>query len=400
MKLFFNRKYTTIAIYSVMVFIICALFYRLAFNFDVSMVALGNFMGLMAPFAIALFIAYFISPMVAFFENRVITKIRVGKKRLTSFKAIRMLSILSAYIIVLGTIVLLLAFVIPQLAESISDIAVEAPKYFTSVMAWLDQAEVTLAGNRYVVDLTLMDSLINENLPQTFDQFTQLLTSVVPDVLNATRVIASGVINILFGFIVAIYLLYNKESYMSNSRKIITALLPINRTESFFKTLSESHKIFSSFFVGKMIDSLIIGLMCFVIMLIARIPYPLLISVVVGITNMIPYFGPFIGGGIGIAFLLIAAPVKALWFAVVILGLQQFDGNILGPKILGDSTGLTPFWVIFAIILFGGFFGLLGMFIGVPCFAVIKNIFDGVIDRRYREKMAMMAEEPEEHLEL
>lgn len=389
MKLFFNRKYTTIAIYVVLVFIVCALFYRVAFNFEVSIEAVKHFMGMMAPFIIALFIAYFVTPIVTFFEKHVFSKIPLGKKRLTSPKALRILSILMTYILVIGTLILLLAFIMPQLVKSIADITDAAPGYFNSLMVQIQNAELTLAGNRYKVDTAILDNIVTSNLPQTFDQFSKLLGNVVPDVLNATRIVANGILNIFLGFVIAIYLLYTKESYMDSSRKILTALLPMGWTKSLFKTLSESHRIFSGFFVGKMIDSMIIGLMCFVIMLIARIPYALLISVIVGITNMIPYFGPFIGGAVGIIFLLITTPAKALIFAIIILALQQFDGNILGPKILGDSTGLTPFWVIFAIILFGGAFGFVGMFIGVPCFAVIKNIFDGIINRRYDEKMAL-----------
>ena len=130
--------------------------------------------------------------------------------------------------------------------------------------------------------------------------------------------------------------------------------------------------------------------MCFVILLIFHYPYALLLSVIVGITNIIPYFGPFVGGGIGFVLLLFINPVQALWYSVIILGLQQFDGNILGPKILGDSTGLSPFWVIFAIIFFGNFFGFVGMFIGVPVLAVIKNIIKRQVDVMYAKRMTKM----------
>jgi len=397
-KSIFNRKYNIISFYVIMVVFLCLMVYRFTFTWDDTVGVIGSFLQMLSPFVIALFIAYFISPMVNFFENRLISKLHIGKKYLKSTKFIRMLSLLISYIIIIGTVVFLLAIIIPQLVVSIGEITTNAPDNFNALLSWLETAEVNLAGNKYVIDLSLMDSFISDSLPHTFDQFIALFNQFIPEVLNATKIVANGVLNIVFGLIIAVYLIYNKESYLRNTRKIITALLPLHRNESFFKTLGNSHRIFSNFFVGKLIDSLIIGIMCFVIMLIAKIPYAMLISVIVGVTNMIPYFGPFIGGGIGGVFLLISAPKEVLLFAVIIIALQQFDANILGPKILGDSTGLTPFWVIFAIILFGGMFGLLGMFIGVPCFAVIKHIFDIIIDRRYREKMTLAQDNPDDEI--
>ena len=399
MKLSHNRKYTTIAIYTVVVFLICLIILRFVFTWQDSLQFFRNGIRLMAPFIISLFFAYFISPMVTFFEKRVLTRIHIRKYYIKSTRALRLLSITLSYFVVLGAFIFLLAIIIPQLAESVTEITERAPDYVESLLNWASHTQITFGEGRYVLDLNLINSYLEQSLPSTLDQMVNVLNAFVPNVLDVTRSIASGVFNIIFGLIIAIYLLYSKETYLSNSRKIFTALLPVHRINPFFSTLRESHKIFSNFFIGKMIDSLIIGLLCFIIMVIARIPYAVLISVIVGITNMIPYFGPFIGGAIGVVFLLISSPMRALWFVVLIIGLQQFDGNILGPKILGDSTGLTPFWVIFAIILFGGMFGLLGMFIGVPCFAVIKNIFDNVIDRRYKEKMAMHMDMAEDSMD-
>ncbi len=399
-KLNYNRKYTTISLYIITVFFLCLVVYRLTFTWEDSIQLVRDFLRLMAPFVISLFVAYFISPMVNFFENKILAKIHIGNRYIRSSKLLRVVSIITSYLIVVGTVVFLLAIILPQLAESFYEITKKLPGYIDSVISWSETALFTIGDNSYIVDMDLLNSFVEDSLPQSLGQITDIFNKFAPDILNATKNIASGILNIVFGFIIAIYLIFNKESYMSNTRKLITAILPLHRTTSFFKTLSDSHKIFSKFFIGKLIDSLIIGLMCFVIMLVSRIPYAMLISVIVGVTNMIPYFGPFIGGAVGIVFLLISAPVKAFWFCIIIIGLQQFDGNILGPKILGDSTGLTPFWVIFSIILFGGMFGILGMFIGVPCFAVIKNIFDNSIDRMYRKKMALQTQAPDETLDL
>ena len=400
MKINYNRKYTTIALYTIVVVFVLLIVYRFTFTWDDSIKLVTNFLSLMSPFIFALFIAYFISPMVNFFEVKIIGRLHIKERYLQSARLKRVLSIIFSYLVVLGTLIFLLAIIIPQLVESVYEIADNLPDYVQSVLRWAQSAQFTIGENSYVIDLNLVNTFVEDSLPQTLEQITEIFNRFVPDILNFTRNIANAVLNLLFGFIVAIYLLFNKEAYIASTRKIITALMPAQHTKSFFYTLTESHKIFSNFFVGKLIDSIIIGIICFVITLIAKIPYALLISVIVGVTNMIPYFGPFIGGGIGVIFLLMSSPVKALWFGLIIIALQQFDGNILGPKILGDSTGLTPFWVIFAIILFGGMFGLLGMFIGVPCFAVIKNVFDNVIDRRYREKMALTRESPNETMSL
>lgn len=402
LKLNHNKKYTTIAIYTVIVFFLCLVVYKFTFTWNDSLTLLRSGLKLLAPFSFALIIAYFISPMVNFIENYFLTKLHIGDHYLRSHKVIRILSIFISYVTILGAIIILSSIVLPQLAESLEDIRDRLPGLFEKFLYWVNTSEFKFGEDLYRIDLGLLNTYILDKIPKSFEQFYDFLEAFAPDLLATTFDIASGFLNLLLGFVIAIYLIYNKESYLSSARKLITALLPIDRSPRVFKNLRESHRIFSKFIIGKLLDSFIIGVLCFIILLIARIPYPLLISVVVGITNMIPYFGPFIGGGIGIVFLLIGTPYKALIFGIIIIILQQFDGNILGPKILGDSTGLTPFWVIFAIILFGGIFGIPGMFIGVPCFAVLKNIFDNYIDQMYREKMALRRAEddPDAHYHL
>lgn len=388
MKLNYNQKYTTIATYSVIVFTLCIVIYKFAFTWEASFNLISKGIGVMAPFIIALILAYFISPMINSIEKYLLSSINTTRFKLKSNKIKRVLSIFIAYVVIIGFIVILLSIVLPQLIASGGDISQKLPDLFTQIMDTLENSTITFGNDLYTWDLSLVNDYIMEQLPKTFEQITAMISSFFPSILDATRYVANSIMNIFLGFIIAIYLLYNKESFLLGSRKILTALLPSRNMPIVVRYMLESHKIFTGFFMGKLIDSLIIGLLCFIILLIAHIPYPMLLSVIVGVTNMIPYFGPFIGGGIGIVFLLVANPYKALWFAFIILVLQQFDGNILGPKILGDSTGLQPFWVIFSIVLFGAMFGLMGMFIGVPCFAVIKNIFDHFIDSKYRDKMA------------
>lgn len=398
MKLKQNTKYTTIAIYTVLVFAACLLVYKLAFTWEDTIGIFRNVIRVMSPFITALLLAYFTSPMLNFYEGRILDRIKIKGKGIRSAKIKRVLSIIMSYLTILGTISVLLSFVAPQVVDSIKEVSVtiqNLPQFLEDSTKWIEARRLTFGSDIYHLDLKLMNEYLDGYLP-TIESVTQTVTNWVPDIINFTAGLATSLMNLLLGFIIAVYLLYNKESYASSSRKVFSALLPVDRIEGFFKTAGESNKIFTGFFIGKIIDSLIIGLICFFLMLIFKIPYAVLISVIVGVTNMIPYFGPFIGGGIGILFLIIGDPMKALVFAILVLALQQFDGNILGPKILGDSTGLSPFWVIFAILTFGSMFGLMGMFIGVPCFAVIKNIFDNLIDRRYRERMAQRKKEASE----
>ena len=181
-------------------------------------------------------------------------------------------------------------------------------------------------------------------------------------------------------------MLYDKKRLMRSCWKIIYAFLPQKRIPACHEILSECNRLFSSFVVGKFIDSSIIGVLCFILMTILRLPDGLLISVIVGVTNMIPYFGPFIGAIPGILILLFVKPVKALIFAIMVLCLQQFDGLILGPKILGDSTGMKPLWIIFAITVGGSMFGVIGMFLGVPVVAIINYLFDLYLQYRLKKK--------------
>ena len=187
------------------------------------------------------------------------------------------------------------------------------------------------------------------------------------------------VISFIISIMVSVYMISDHKNLFYQGKRLIYAILPYKPANTLRNVLRESGRIFTSFIFGKALDSLIIGIICFIAMVIFRFPYAVLISVVVGITNMIPYFGPYIGGAVGFLFILIVSPFKALLFALLILVIQQFDGLYLGPKILGDKTGLKPLWVIFSITVGGSLFGVLGMFLGVPCVAVLGYILNQVV---------------------
>ena len=190
----------------------------------------------------------------------------------------------------------------------------------------------------------------------------------------------SSLMNWVLGLIVAIYALAERESFDGQAKKMVYAFLPVENANVVIAIARKTNQVFSGFISGKLIDSLIIGVLCFVGLSVLRMPYTLLISVIVGVTNVIPFFGPYVGAVPSAFLILLVNPIQCLYFIIFILVLQQIDGNIIGPKILGDSTGLSAFWVIFSILLFGGLFGFVGMVIGVPTFAVIYYLIKSGVE--------------------
>ncbi len=308
-----------------------------------------------------------------------------NQKKIIPFKKIRGLSVFCTLILLIICIVLIFRQLIPQLINSIQNIIIQFPNYQRNFNEWIDEILVKhpfleelynmVSGDYYTQIMTF----VNNNI---LSRAEDLLANVTTGAVSMIR----SIMNILVGLIISIYLLYSKEHMLGQGRKVIYALLNREDAKLCFEQLGFINNTFSGFFVGKVLDSLIIGLLCFILCSILGMPYSILISVIVGVTNIIPYFGPFIGAIPSAILVLMVDPQKALYFIIMILLLQQFDGNVLGPKILGSSTGLSSFWVIFAIIIFGGFFGFVGMLVGIPVFAVIYTLFSEYITHRLRKK--------------
>ena len=226
-----------------------------------------------------------------------------------------------------------------------------------------------------------------EDIPEQMEKWLkELAVSVLPKLYSTSVSIISGIVNTLIAIMVSVYMLLDKPKLINNIKRAIYAVFPEAKADRILIVSSECNKIFGNFIIGKMIDSIIIGFLCWVIMMIIGIPYALVISVIVGITNMIPYFGPFIGAIPGILLLLIVDFTYAVIFAVIIVVLQQFDGLYLGPKILGESTGLRPIWIIFAITVGGSVAGVAGMFLGVPVTAVIAYLLSTAMEKKLKNR--------------
>ena len=366
-------------------------FYYILFHSDRFSELISAFFSMLTPIIAGLVIAYILNPVMRFLENKVFgplwNKFKRRKDHIYSkeAKVIRLLSTFLTIIVFIAMIYALVMLLFPRIISNMQSILGRIPVYFlnmddyyANVLAKYPKLEALL--KQYSVDMTQW--FYDKILPYFEELISRTSTSLVGSLIT----IFKSLLNFIIGIIISIYLLVDKEKFIGQAKKVLYAFLTRERANNFINNLRYSDKIFGGFISGKIIDSLIIGILCYIGMLVLRLPYSVLIAVLVGITNIIPYFGPFIGAIPSAFFILMIDPKKCLVFVIFILILQQFDGNILGPKILGDSTGLNSFWVIFSITVFSGLFGILGMFIGVPVFAVIYAAFKTLINKRLEIK--------------
>lgn len=273
-------------------------------------------------------------------------------------------------------------FVIPQIGDSIAELTGNIPVVYNKIIKFL----ADLHKKYPEIDTDYISERLNEMVPNLIKYGTNVVGNVIPMVFSVSVSIVKVVINILLALIISMYMIVEREKFKYQGKRLVYSIFSEKKGDTICKTFGECNDIFSAFLISKAIDSLIIGCLCFVIMNVLHLPYTVLISVIVGITNMIPYFGPFIGAVPGTLIYLCTSPKDALIFVIMIFVLQQFDGLILGPRLLGQSTGLSPIWVIFGITVGGAYFGVVGMFIGVPVVAVFAFLLNKIISYRLRGK--------------
>lgn len=379
-----NKKYFTICIYALFVILLGTLIIKAIIDWDHLKDSIHQFINILSPFLIGAFIAYLINPFVKRLDF-LLQKIFHEKLP----KVRKFLSIFISYLIVGGIIVIVMFRILPQIVKSLTDLISLIPGLYTELLNFLD----TFEENYPDFDFQFINQLLESAGPDLINYLKDLATNMLPLIYTTSVSVIRWILNILIAIIASTYMLSDKKILGRNFKRLVYAIVKKARADEFINTLRECDHIFGGFIIGKTIDSTIIGALCFVFMTLLKIPYTLLISVIVGVTNMIPYFGPFIGAIPGIFILLLIDPVKALIFAILILALQQFDGLILGPKILGDSTGLKPLWIIFAITIGGYLAGPFGMFFGVPITAVISFLSKRWIDKRLKAKEIDIPEE-------
>lgn len=365
----------------------CALilFYLAASNFKGLGLIVSTISRVLSPFIYGFVMAYLLSPIYNAVVRKSYPQIRkVVKNKTKGLIASRILATLVSLATLIGIIGGLLSMVIPELLRSILSLAKMFPDKVNQLTIWLGHVFDSV---KYPMLRNFLDSMI----PKARDMATDWINNDLVDRVGGyLGEISQGVIgtvytlvNILIGVIICVYILNGKERFKAQSRRIIIAGFNNKQSGEIFQFGNYVNRTFGGFINGKLIDSAIIGVLCFILMSIINLPYAMLISVVIGVTNFIPFFGPFIGAIPSVILIFIINPIDAVYFILMILGLQQFDGNILGPKILGGTTGLGSFWVMFAIIVGGGLFGFLGMILGVPVCAVIGYY----LERRIRTKL-------------
>lgn len=388
MQLLANKKYLNISLYALFVIVTGAFIIFMFVNMKQTKTVITNLLKIISPFLAALFIAFLINPMVKKIHNFLLNVIKLKSRALRVF-----ISIFTSYLIVIGGLTVMVLYVTPQLIQSISDLVSKQSETLMNVK--VDNFFSDIYEKYPDLNLESVAQYVENMIPNLLIQGTQLLSSMIPKLYLFSVSLVKVFINVLLSIVISCYLILDKKSLKFNAKRLIYSIMSVDRAKSFIETGKECANIFNKFIVGKFIDSFIIGVICFIVMSILRLPYSVLISVIVGITNMIPYFGPFIGAIPGAIIYLFINPIQCLIFVVMIFLLQQFDGLYLGPKILGESTGLKPLWIILAITLGGAYAGVVGMFLGVPVVAVITYLLDKVIKRRLARKNVVLEKSPD-----
>lgn len=338
---------------------------------------------ILRPFIIAAIFAYIVNGPMMFFE-RLFGRLTDKKKPRPVLK--RVLAIIAAWVASLAVLVLFFVIIVPDVKISITTLINNLPSYFESLKAFI----VALA-EKYQLDISYLNSFMNfqvtaDGIMEIIDKYSDALIPQLANIANISVQIGSFIADVIIAIIISVYLLFSKETLIAQLKKVLYALFSRKLADVSVRVARETHRTFSGFINGKLLDSLIIGILCFIGMSILKFEYALLISFIVGVTNVIPFFGPMFGAVPSVLLLLMIDPWHALWFAVFIFALQQLDGNVIGPKILGDSTGLPALWVMFAILVGGALWGVAGMFVGVPLFAVIYKFSKEILENLLKKK--------------
>ena len=360
--------------YIVALVAIIAIIFLMIANWGVVLAVIGKFLTILMPFILGFFFACFINPLVKRVHS-LLNRMKPGK----GAKIKKAFSVIISYVVVIGVITVLLIYIIPQIKESIGELGntiQDGYQYMITHQKELNEKIPFIGlggGIEYIKEFAYKKimSYGSEILPYVYHVSSSLLTTSY---------------NVLMGLVISIYIILDMKKLKRSARKVVYALSPKKKEQEVWETMKQCSHIFNGFLIGKMIDSLIIGILCLIAMSILKLPYALLLSLIVCITNMIPYFGPIIGAIPGVMIYLFIDIRYAFIFALMILILQQFDGLYLGPKILGDQTGIKPLWVIFGITVGGAYFGVMGMFLGVPVVAVIMYLLQLFLDKKLKKK--------------
>ena len=348
---------------------------------------LASLLHILSPFVWGLVICYLLTPFMRLAEKKLFgplsKKLYKNSKRRDGSRFARSMSVLLSELFLLAILTALVCLIIPQLYSSLQNMVANSPMYIETASRWITQLledfpeiEHYVSQTLGQVNTSLMDWIQNTDLPK--------LGSLISNVTSGVYYAIMGIYNLVIGIIVSVYVLSNLEQFGASAKRVLYSVFSVEMAKKILEGLDFTDRTFMGFINGKLLDSAIIGLICYIVCSILRMPYALLVSVIVGVTNIIPFFGPFIGAVPSSIIILLVNPVKCLIFIAFIILLQQLDGNIIGPKILGSSVGINGFWVMFSIILGAGLFGFWGMLLGVPVFVIIYAAITGSVTRKLK----------------
>lgn len=385
------RPYLAIGALIFLVFCCCIAVFTVIFKYAALKKACAAFVGILQPILIGAVLGYLFNPLMRRIDTGlcglILPKVKDKEKVKHVIRTVASILTLLIFLTLFGMIIYM---IVPALMESIANLVNTMSANVEHFIDWYNNLSLPGKGSGEWEQYLLMAAeyieewFDNSFVPQLqdFTQWQNYLTSITLSAINVVVVLK----NVVIGLIVSIYVLMEKERFEGQAKKIAFAILPVKQANALIQIVHKVDQIFGGFIIGKIIDSIIIGIICFIGCSILRMPYTLLVSVIIGITNIIPFFGPFIGAIPCLIIVTITDPLHGLYLLIFILVLQQVDGNIIGPKILGESTGLSSFWVIFAIMVGSGLFGFAGMLFGVPTFAVIYYLVQRLVSHLLKRK--------------
>ena len=377
MKLFNNEKYNTISAYALLII----LFNILCIVVFLNVGTLSSWKDILfeaaKPVIYAFFFAFFLSPLMKFCDNKLL--FFIGRKK-PKPKLKKVLSIILTYAIALGAITAFIFVIIPNITKSYYDLESKIGGYIVYAQNWIEDMIGTsdFFAEQYGKVIASLQDLIADSY--------QLFNNISPVIINLLKSIFNEMTSILLGMVFSIYYLLEKDTVRAQSKKLLRSFMSETVYNYTLKVCRLINVTFNEFIVGKSLDAMFIGLLCFIIMTLFGLPYASLVSIIVGVMSFIPFYGIYLGAVPGIFIIFIASPIKALWFFIIVILLQQLDSNIIEPRILSEKNGLSALWVLIAIILMSELLGIAGLFIGVPLFTVIYRLFKEIVEKKLAAK--------------
>ena len=377
-----NNKYFTVALYAFGVIAASIAFIFILLYPNKLLGGISRIISILTPLIIGFILAFILNPLLKLLEKKVFKKILNKPNQLKSKRA---LSMVCTYLIFLGIITLFIVLILPSIAQSVTDLANNIQGYYNSGIALITEL---------LIKFNVSDELVNyfndlgSDIIDLVLELLKNLSSYMPKIFDVAMTATSFIKNIVVGFAFSIYMLASKEIFKRQTKMVLSLIVKPATQARIIRVAHLSHDTFSRYLSGYLLDSTVVGIVCYIVMLIFGWPYPALISVIIGFTNMIPFFGPFIGAIPSALLILLVNPWQALFFVIFIVILQQIDGNFICPKVLGQRVGLSSFWVMVAIVVGGSVFGVLGLILSVPALAVIYTLAKSYVGRKLQEKAA------------